>query len=160
MKAGGILLVAFFGLAFALLISLYALIEIVEGGLAGTQNVPKPQQGNLNIFFAPQKLSGIDQLKALQQETAELRKMNNLGEERDLEVGRCIRKLTKNWRRNIDARSFDGKIVRKDSKSNVIEEFDKAVNRPGTSIYGFDESLDRDFRKRLEKKFDDGGRVC
>ena len=123
------------------LLMLVILSSISYGAVFKTYVVydkPKVDSNKFLTFVIPQESTSREKMCWTIKKKMDKREYN-IKFQNDMELlEKCLREKTKNWKRDVSPKGFSG-----------VKE-----------IYGYDEELDRSFKKKLWTKIRDGEKVC
>lgn len=111
---------------------------------------------NLNVFVIGQEPSGWDMLVRAKRENKDARERNLRYQQREEEIDRCIKKITKNWKRTYYRRSYEKVYDDEEGgwvTTNVFWERER-------EFWGYDEDEDFRLRWRLRNKAINGEKIC
>ena len=133
----------------------YNLKKFVIGGNKESKpyNI-KSSNSDMRTFVIGQKQTGKDQLIGLKKDSKCARERNQLYQQREEEIEKCITHITKNWKRTYGTISYE-KVY---DQGNLIEE--NQFWEKKKEFYGFDEDKDAGLRFKLRNKALNGEKIC
>ena len=127
---------------------------VIEGSKENTET----NYHNMKTFVIGQKLSGRAVLMHTKKHTRSARERNLMYQQRDEEIDKCIKKITKNWKRTYYKSSYN-KYYDEDEEKWMHEDWSPFYEKE-KEFHGYDEDEDFWFKWRLRNRALDGKKVC
>lgn len=119
------------------------------------QNTENPYN-NLNTYTIPQQKSGYFSLINTHKQTQMARQRNIKYQNREEEIEKCIKKITKNWKRTYYKESYE-KVYDDDEEERVTTNLFYEREK---EFYGYDKNEDWSLYWKLRNRALNGEKIC
>lgn len=113
---------------------------------------------NLNIFLTEQEPSGYFNLIQTYKQTQPARQRNLDYQQRDEEIEKCIKKITKNWKRTYYKTSYNE--FYSDEEEKWVHDEGSPFYEKEREFYGYDPEEDWRLYWRLRNRVLNGEKIC
>lgn len=145
-----------------ILLSSYITVSYISTETIETPITLTNQETNIQTYEVLQEPSGRDMLIQTIKETEPARQRNLRYIQREEEIAKCIKKITKNWKRTYSKRSTEKEWGKLDPLNSDKKEWlltDEFYEKKG-EFYGYNSDEDWDLRWKLKNRALDGEEIC
>lgn len=110
----------------------------------------------MNTFVIGQKPTGRSRLMEAEKQTQKARRRNIIYRQREEEIEKCIKRITKNWKRTYYERSYEQEY---DNEKKEWKEPNFFYERE-KEFWGYDENEDAGLKWELRNRALNGEKLC